>query len=105
MISVNQVVAPQLSTTVVSILTSVPASTASVIISNVSGATVFIGPGAGGVAPTAANLQAGGFAIPTGAPPVEIHTYPGSTGTLLYVIGATGGTLTGPVSALVATAS
>lgn len=69
-----------------------------VTISNVSGATVYIGPGAAGQAPTAAQLVAGGFAIPTGAPPVQLPNLQKSGAAQLYVTAATAPTAGAPVS-------
>ena len=79
---------PALSTTVSAVLCPVPPGVGAVVISNNSGATIFVTAG------VAAN-QTNGFGIPTGAPPVMIPTYPGSRGTTLNVIVATGGTVTG----------
>lgn len=76
-------------------LCQVPPGDGTVIISNTSGGTVYI---AAGVTATAAN----GFAIPTGAPPVMIPTYPGSKGTTLSVIAP--GTVSGALSWLVSSA-
>lgn len=93
---------PVLSISAVVPLVSVPAGPCTVIISNTSGATVFVAPG--GTAPTAAGLQGNGLPIPSGAPPVEFSTYPGSTGSTLYIVGASGGTITGAVGWLLSTA-
>ena len=82
---------PALSLTVAATLCQVPPGVGAVIVSNTSGATVFI---TAGVTAT----QTNGFAIPNNAPPVTIPTYPGSKGTFLSVIVATGGTISGAVS-------
>ena len=78
------------------LLVNVPPGVATVVISNVSGATVYVGAG-----PNPATTT-NGFAIPTGAPPVTFPTYPGSTGSQLQVIA--GGAVTGPVSFIISTA-
>lgn len=75
----------------------VPNGPCNVIVSNTSGATVYV---TANVAATATN----GLAIPTGAPPVTFNGYPGSTGATLNVIAASGGTVTGVVSWLISTA-
>lgn len=88
---------PLTNTTVVP-LCLVPPGPCSVTVSNVSGATVYVGPGAGAQAPTAAALAAGGFAIPTGAPPVALPNTQKSGPTQLYVMAATAPTAGAPVS-------
>jgi len=61
---------------------SVPPGVNTLIVSNTSGATVYIGPGT----VTATN----GFAIPNGAPPVSIPGFNASKPTQLSVIGTSG---------------
>jgi hypothetical protein len=85
---------PVLGSTAVT-LCQVPPGVGAVVISNNSGGTVYI---AAGVTATANN----GFAIPTGAPPVTIPTFPGSRGTTLSVIAP--GTVSGALSWLVSSA-
>jgi hypothetical protein len=85
---------PALSNASAVTLCTVPPGEATVIISNNSGATVYV---AAGVTATTAN----GFAIPTGAPPVPIPTYPTSTGTTLSIIAGTAPTAGAPVSWLI----
>ncbi len=94
-----------LSTTTVAPLVLVPAAVCTLIVSNVSGATVYVGTGVSSSAPSATVLQASGFPIPSGAPPVSIPLYPGSRSVQLYVIAITGGTITGSVGYIVSTAS
>jgi hypothetical protein len=74
----------------------VPNGPCQVVISNVSGATVY-------VTTTVAATSTNGFAIPTGAPPVTFTGYPGSTGASLNVIADSGGSVTGVVSWLIST--
>jgi len=91
---------PALSTTVAAQLCTVPPGVGAVVISNTCGATIYVAAGV-----TASQTgQINGFAIPTGAPPVTIPTFPGSKGTTLSVIVATGGTISGAVSWLVSSA-
>lgn len=87
---------PALSASTSAVVCPVPPGVGTVIVSNTSGVTVYL---AAGVAATATN----GFAIPTGAPPVEIPMYPGSKGTTFNVL-AGSGSITGSVSWLVSTA-
>lgn len=75
----------------------VPPGVGTVILSNNSGATVYV---AANVTATTTN----GFAIPTGAPPVMIPVYPGSKGATLSVIAGTAPTAGAPVSWLISTA-
>jgi hypothetical protein len=75
----------------------VPPGVGAVVISNNSGATVYIAAGA-----TATTTY--GFAIPTGAPPVTIPTYPGSRGTVLSIIAGSAPTAGAPVSWLISSA-
>lgn len=74
----------------------IPSGPCELVISNTSGVTVYVAFGAHAV--TATN----GFAIPTGAPPVTITTYPGSTGAPMNLIYATG-SVTGVVSWAIST--
>lgn len=83
-------------TTSSTVLTTVPNGPCQVVISNTSGATVYVGAGSHAV--TATN----GFAIPNNAPPITFTGYPGSTGSTLNVIAV--GTITGVVSWLISTA-
>lgn len=85
---------PALSTSVSALLCTVPPGPSTVIISNTCGGTVYV---TAGVTATSTN----GFAIPNNAPPVEFNTYPGSKGTVLNVIVATGTSITGSVSWLI----
>lgn len=94
-----------LSTTAVAPLVLAPAGASTLVVSNVSGATVFVGEGSSSGAPTAAVLQASGFPIPSGAPPVSLPLYSTSRAVQMYVIAITGGTLTGSVGYVVSSAS
>jgi len=73
----------------------VPPGINSVVITNTSGVTVYVGIGT----VTTGN----GFAIPNGGAPVPFSTAPSSTGAQLTVIGGTG-SITGPVSWLISSA-
>lgn len=95
--SISSTSSPALSDSASVQLCTVPPGVGAVLISNNSGATVYI---TAGVAATATN----GFGIPTGAPPVEIPMFPGSKGTVLNVIAATSPTSGAPVSWLTSTA-
>lgn len=88
---------PALSLTVAATLCPVPPGVGTVVVSNNCGGTIFV---TAGVAAT----QTNGFPIPNGAPPVAIPTYPGSKGTTLSVIVATGSTISGPVGWLISSA-
>lgn len=95
---------PALSTSVVATLPAIPPGVAAVTLSNVSGATVYVGTGpVGGTAPTAAVLAANGFPIPNNAPPVTLPGWPASRATQLYVIAV--GSITGPMGYVYGTAS
>lgn len=74
-----------------------PPGPCTVVISNTSGVTVYVGAGSEAVSAT------NGFAIPNGAPPVTIPAYPGSAGTPINVIAPTG-SVTGVVSWVISTA-
>jgi hypothetical protein len=97
---------PLTNTTVVPLCT-VPSGPCTVTISNVSGATVYVGPGtgAGGATPPAsiAALANGGFAIPTGAPPVPLSNLQKSGAVPLFVTAATAPTAGAPVSWAIST--
>lgn len=75
----------------------VPPGASTVIISNNCGQIIYV---TAGKAATVTN----GFAIPNGAPPVEIPLYPGSQGTTLNVIAAAAPTAGAPVSWLISSA-
>lgn len=85
---------PALSTSTSALLCTVPPGVGTVVVSNTCGGTVYV---TAGVAASSTN----GFAIPNNAPPVNIPTYPGSKGTTLNVIVATGTSITGSVSWLI----
>jgi hypothetical protein len=95
--SLSSTSTPALSNSTAATLCQVPPGVGVVIISNNSGATVYV---TAGVTATTTN----GFAIPTGAPPVTIPTYPGSKGTALSVIAGTAPTASAPVSWLISSA-
>jgi hypothetical protein len=86
---------PALSNSTAAQLCVIPPGVGTVIISNNCGQIVYVTAGA-----TATTTN--GFAIPSGAPPVSIPTYPGSKGTTLSVIAAAAPT--GPVSWLISSA-
>lgn len=88
---------PALSNSSAAQLCVVPPGVGAVVISNNSGATVYV---TAGKTATTAN----GFAIPTGAPPVTIPTFAGSAGTTLSVIAGTAPTAGAPVSWLISSA-
>jgi hypothetical protein len=71
--------------TAASILTTVPAGPCTVILSNVSGQTVYVG----GTAVSSSR----GFPIPSGSPPVAIPGYPGSRASQLYAVAGSAVTL------------
>ena len=73
----------------------VPPGSGQVVISNVSGVTVYIGTGT----VTTGN----GVPSPTGTAPVHVPTLPGSVGAQLTVIGGAG-SITGPVGWFLSTA-
>lgn len=85
---------PALSASTAAQLCVVPPGVNTVIISNNSGATVYITAGK-----TATTTN--GFAIPTGGAPVAIPTYPGSAGTALSILAGTSPTAGAPVSWLI----
>jgi hypothetical protein len=82
------------SNTTVAPIALVPPGPSTVILTNVSGVTVYIGAvPVGTAAPTATVVVATGFPIPSGAPPVVIPGSMGSAPTQLYLIaGASGAT-------------
>jgi hypothetical protein len=88
---------PALSNSTAAVLCTVPPGVGTVIISNNSGATVYITAGA---TATVTN----GFAIATGGAPIHIPLYPGSKGTTLSVLAATAPTAGLPVSWLITSA-
>jgi len=95
---------PVLSNATVAALALVPPGPSSIVISNVCGQTVYVGPGtAAGAAPTAAALTAAGFAIPNNAPPVTLQGLNKSGPTQLYVIAAAAPTAGAPVTWAIAT--
>lgn len=85
---------PALSNSTAAVLCTVPPGVGAVIISNNCGQTVYV---TAGKTATATN----GFAIPNGAPPVVIPTFPGSAGTTLSVIAGAAPTAGAPVSWLI----
>lgn len=95
--SLSSTSAPALSSGAAAQLCVVPPGVGTVLISNNSGATVYV---TAGKTATTAN----GFAIPTGAPPVAIPVYPGSQGVALSVIAGTAPTAGAPVSWMISTA-
>jgi len=78
------------------LLTAVPPGPCEIVVSNTCGVTVYLGT-------TATVATTTGFPIPNNAPPVAVRTLLGSTGGSLYVIPATGGSITGGVGTLVST--
>jgi hypothetical protein len=66
-------------------IASVPAGPCTVILSNVSGETVYVG----GSAVSAAR----GFPVPSGVTPVVIPGYPSSAATQLWAVGGTAATI------------
>jgi hypothetical protein len=94
---------PALSTTVVAPLVTVPAGPQTFVVSNASGATVFIGPGVGGQAPSATALMNGGFGIANGSTSSVVRDHQAASATPMYVIAITGGSLSGPVSYMIST--
>lgn len=94
---------PPLSTTTVAYLVTVPAGPQTFVVSNISGATIFIGPGVGGQPPTATALQAGGFGVANGATSSVVRDHQAASATPLYVMGITGGSLSGPVCFMIST--
>lgn len=101
----GQVVTASLSTSVVVPLVTVPAGPQTFAVSNLSGATVFIGPGQGGQPPTAAELQSGGFGIANGSVSSVVRDHQAASATMLYVIAASGGSISGPVTYMISTDS
>lgn len=95
---------PALSTSVVASLPVIPPGVSSFTVSNNSGATVFVGAApAGTTAPSAATLQADGFPIPTGAPPVTVPGFPASRATQIFIVAS--GTITGTMGFLISAAN
>jgi hypothetical protein len=101
---VSSTSSPALSTTVVALLVTVPAGPQTFVVSNVSGATVFIGPPApGNQVPTATALMASGFPIANGSTSSVVRDHQAASSTPMYVIAITGGSLSGPVGWMIST--
>jgi hypothetical protein len=71
--------------TAATFMTDVPAGPCTVILSNTSGQTVYVG----GTAVSSSR----GFGIPSGSPPVAIPGYPASASTPLYAVAGSAVTL------------
>jgi hypothetical protein len=80
-LQLNNTSQPTLSGGVAVPLTAVPPGPSTIVISNTTNVTVFLGT-------SNAVTTTNGFPIPSGAQPVELHTFLGSTGGTLWVVPA-----------------
>lgn len=89
--TISSTSSPALSNAAAVTLCTVPPGVGTLIISNNCGQIVYVTIGA-----TATTTN--GFAIPNGAPPVQVPLYPGSKGGTVSVIAAAAPTASAPVS-------